>query len=57
MNVEKLRQALGKIAMAAKGTLYTSISTNVVEKVRVLGHFNPEMLGRATAEAPDAGKL
>ncbi len=50
MNVEKLRQALGKIAMAAKGTLYTSISTNVVEKVRVLGHFNPEMLGRATAE-------
>ena len=50
MNVEKLRQALGKITIVAKCTSYTSLSTNVAEKVRVLGHFNPELLGRAATE-------
>ena len=48
MNVEKLRQALGKIAMAAKGTLYTSIHQRS-GKSRVLGHFNLN-LGRLAEE-------
>src|SRR3989344_7462367 len=46
MNVEKLRQSMGKMVMASKCTAYISVSTNMVEKVRSLEHLNPEMLGR-----------
>lgn len=49
-DVEKLRQASGKMVAATKCASYGSLFTNVVEKARSLEHFNPEMLGRAAAE-------
>lgn len=46
---EKLRQVLGKMVTAAKGWLFTSFCTNVVEKARS-DKANQELLGRAAAE-------
>ncbi|MEK6899789.1 MAG: M17 family peptidase N-terminal domain-containing protein, partial [Nanoarchaeota archaeon] len=48
--LDKLRQALGKAVTAVKSASYVSMSTNITEKLISLGHFNPESVGRATAE-------
>src|SRR3989338_9216610 len=47
LSAEKVRQALGKMVTATKNSLWSSFTTNVVEKACGLDH---EVLGRAAAE-------
>ena len=48
LNVEKIRQALGKMVTSTKCWSLSSFTTNIVEKVR--GCADGEVLGRAAAE-------
>ena len=49
LSVEKVRQALGKMVTSTKGGLFSSFTTNVVEKAAGT-KVNREELGRAAAE-------
>jgi len=49
LTIEKVRQALGKMVTATKSWLFSSFTTNVMEKVRT-GLPNQDLLGHAAAE-------
>ena len=51
LTVEKVRRALGKVLKSTKANRYVSLTTNIVERLRVSKLFDDEVLGRAAAEA------